>query len=167
VGVEQPRALTDQRLRRALTIASNQAGVISRRQLYAAGVTHGQVRANVRARRWSRVGSQAIAVHTGPLPSDAQHWAAVFEAGPRAMLDGASALIGSGLQYFTVERIRVSVPRGARVRRARRCSGCVSNRTRSSPRSRQPSWPPAGTTPPAAGTRWQVVTTDRRSVGRM
>ena len=48
-----------------------------------------------------------------------QHWAAVFEAGPRAMLDGASALIGSGLQHFTVERIRVSVPRGARVRRVR------------------------------------------------
>ena len=35
------------------------------------------------------------------------------------MLDGASALIGSGLQHFTVDRIRVSVPRGARVRRVR------------------------------------------------
>ena len=58
-------------------------------------------------------------MHTGPLLLDAQHWAAVFEAGPRAMLDGASALIASGLQHFTVDRIRVSVPRGGRVRRAR------------------------------------------------
>ena len=56
------------------------------------------------------VGSQAIAVHTGPLTADAEHWAAVFEAGPRAMLDGASALIGSGLQHFTVDRIRCPSP---------------------------------------------------------
>ena len=119
VAMEQPRALTDQRLRRALALASTQSGVISRRQLYAAGVTRGQVRANVRARRWRRVGSQAVAVHTGPLPPDARHWAAVFEAGPRAMLDGASALLASGLQHFAVDRIRVSVPRGARVRRVR------------------------------------------------
>ena len=79
--MDQPRALADQRLRRALVLASNQAGVISRRQLYAAGVTRGQVRANVALGRWRRVGSQAIAVHTGPLAADAQHWAAVFEAG--------------------------------------------------------------------------------------
>jgi very-short-patch-repair endonuclease len=102
-----------------MSLASSQAGVVSRRQLYAAGVTRAQVRANVRARRWRRVGSQSVAVHTGPLLLDAQHWAAVFEAGPRAMLDGASALIASGLQHFAVDRIRVSVPRGGRVRRAR------------------------------------------------
>jgi very-short-patch-repair endonuclease len=44
-------------------------------------------------------------------------WAAVFQGGPRAHLDGASALIASGLVRFTEDRIRVSVPRGARVRR--------------------------------------------------
>jgi very-short-patch-repair endonuclease len=43
----------------------------------------------------------------------------VFEAGPRAFLDGASALIAAGLTKFEVDRIRVSVPRGARVRRGR------------------------------------------------
>jgi very-short-patch-repair endonuclease len=41
----------------------------------------------------------------------------VFQGGPRAHLDGASALVVSGLQRFTEERIRVTVPRGARVRR--------------------------------------------------
>jgi very-short-patch-repair endonuclease len=35
------------------------------------------------------------------------------------MLDGASALVASGLEHFRVDRIRVSVPRGARVRRGR------------------------------------------------
>jgi very-short-patch-repair endonuclease len=117
--MDQPRALTDLRFRRALALAGRQHGVVSRRQLYDGGVTRAQVRAHVRARRWRRVGSQAIAVHTGPLPVEAQHWAAVFEAGPRAMLDGASALVASGLQHFTVDRIRVSVPRGGRVRHAR------------------------------------------------
>jgi hypothetical protein len=46
-------------------------------------------------------------------------WGAVFQGGPRAHLDGASALVASGLQRFEQPRIRVSVPRGARVRRTR------------------------------------------------
>jgi very-short-patch-repair endonuclease len=65
------------------------------------------------------VGSQSISLTTGPLTRAAQEWAAVFEAGPRAFLDGASSLIASGLRGFTEAAIRVSVPRGARVRRAR------------------------------------------------
>ena len=40
--------------------------------------------------------------------------------GPRARLDGASALVAGGLERFEVDRIRVSVPRGARIRRNRR-----------------------------------------------
>ena len=36
------------------------------------------------------------------------------------MLHGASALVAGGLEHFTVDRIRVSVPRGARIRRDRR-----------------------------------------------
>ena len=44
-------------------------------------------------------------------------WAAVFEAGPRAFLDGVSALQAAGLERFDWDSIRVSVPRGARIRR--------------------------------------------------
>jgi hypothetical protein len=62
---------------------------------------------------------QSLAVHTGPLDQRAQEWAAVFEAGPRAVLDGASSLIAGGLVHFTTDRIRVSVPRGARIRRGK------------------------------------------------
>ena len=113
------RTLREQRVRRAEALANEQHGVISRVQLYELGVSRGQVRANVAARRWRRVGSQTVAIHRGPLPESARHWAAVFEAGPRAMLDGASALIASGLERYRVDRIRVSVPRGARVRRGR------------------------------------------------
>ena len=44
-------------------------------------------------------------------------WVAVFEAGPRAFVDGASALLAAGLEHFEWDPIRVSVPRGARIRR--------------------------------------------------
>lgn len=100
-------------------LVSGQAGVVSRRQLYTLGYTRWEVTAQVRARRWQRVSDQVLAVHTGPLTQDGLHWAAVFQGGPRAHLDGASALLASGLTRFTVDRIRVSVPRGARTRRTR------------------------------------------------
>lgn len=114
-----PTVLVALRDARVDALAREQSGVLSRRQLYALGVTRGQVRANVRARRWRRVGSQSISLTTGPLTRAAQEWAAVFEAGPRAFLDGSSALIAAGLRGFSEDSIRVSVPRGARVRRAR------------------------------------------------
>ena len=101
----------------AATHAAGQHDVISRRQAYAAGLTRWQVQAQLKARRWQRLGGQALCLHNGPV-TDAQHeWAAVFQGGPRAKLDGASALIAGGLERYTVDRIRVSVPRGAKARR--------------------------------------------------
>ena len=97
-------------------LAATQGGVVSRSQFYARGVSRGEVRAHVRARRWQRVGSHCITVHTGPLTQKARLWSAVLEGGPRALLDGDSALVAAGLEHFEPERIRVSVPRGARIR---------------------------------------------------
>lgn len=93
--------------------------MLSRRQLYALGASRGQVRAQLRASRWQRLGAQTIAVHTGEVSQVGHLWAAVLEGGPRAQLDGAAALIASGLTRYTIDRIRVTVPRGARVRRHR------------------------------------------------
>lgn len=101
--------------RRIHPLAAAQCGVLSRRQLYAAGLTRWQVRANVRARRWQVAGRQTVVVHNGPLDRRAREWVAVLEGGPRACLDGASALIASGLRNFSIDEIRVSVPRGGRV----------------------------------------------------
>ena len=109
----------DPRLRRGLALAARQGGVVSRRQLYAAGVTRWQIVAQVRAGRWQRLGDQSLCVHNGPVEERGLWWAAVFQGGPRAHLDGASSLVAAGLERFTVEGIRVSVPRGARVRRRR------------------------------------------------
>ena len=117
-GAGQSQGMTEA-MRAALNIASRQGGVVSRNQLYDVGVTRAQVRAQVRARRWRRVGSQSLAVATGQLTWAGQMWAAVFEAGPRGFLDGVAALEAAGLKHFEEGRIRVSVPRGARVRRAR------------------------------------------------
>lgn len=88
---------------------------MARRQLYAAGITRAEVRANVRARRWQLVGRHVVIVHTGPLAFETTLWAAQLPGGPRARLDGASSLIAAGLIGFHIDRHRVSVPRGARV----------------------------------------------------
>lgn len=99
--------------------AAAQGDVLSRVQAYELGVTRAEVRANVAAGRWQRVGSQSLVVHTGQLSETARFWAAVFEAGPRAHLDGESSLLAAGLQHYTSDRVRVSVPRGARIRRGK------------------------------------------------
>ncbi len=98
-------------------LGAAQGGVVSRRQLYAAGITRWQIRAQLRARRWQRIADQSVCLHNGPVEELGLWWAAVFQGGPRACLDGASALVAGGLERYTVERIRVSVPRGAKVRR--------------------------------------------------
>ena len=95
-----------------------QAGVVSRRQLYAAGLTRWLVKGQLKAGRWQRAASQSVCLHNGPLTEEAHWWIAVFEGGPRAQLDGSASLVASGLKRFTVDRIRVSVPRGSPVRRS-------------------------------------------------
>lgn len=137
-----PRRLAAARRKRVLALAREQGGVVSRRQVYGIGVTRGEVRAQVLAGRWQRVGRQSLAVHTGPLTTQARQWAAVLEAGPRAHLDGVSALIASGLQHFDSERIRVSVPKGARIQRRRRPTVDIRETRRFDPDDVEPSGVP-------------------------
>lgn len=101
-------------------LADAQGGVVSRRQVYAAGLTRWNIKGQVKAGRWQLVGEQSVCLHNGPLSDEAHWWAAVFQGGPRAQLDGAAALVASGLKGYTVDRIRVTVPRGAIVRRSPR-----------------------------------------------
>jgi very-short-patch-repair endonuclease len=110
----------DARFRSARKLATQQGWVLSRKQLYAAGITRWEIRGQVRMRRWQLIGDQSVCLHNGPIQDWGHHWGAVFQGGPRAQLDGASALVAGGLERFNVERIRVSVPRGARIRRNRR-----------------------------------------------
>ena len=113
-------AVDDARFRAARAQAAHQGWVLSRKQLYGAGITRWEIRGQVRMRRWQLIGDQSVCLHNGPIEDTGHQWAAVFQGGPRARLDGASALVAGGLDHFTVDRIRVSVPRGARIRRNRR-----------------------------------------------
>ena len=90
-----------------------------RRQLYPCGVTRYEVRAHIKARRWQLVCDQVVALHNGEISERGHRWAAVISAGPRAQLDGIPSLVESGLKRVDYERIRVSVPKGARVRTRR------------------------------------------------
>ena len=104
----------------ARDLAQHQGGVLSRPQLYALGITRWQVRGEVRAHRWQLIGDQSVCLHNSEISDEGHRWAAVFQGGPRAHLDGATALVAGGLERFSVDRERVSVPRGARVRQTRR-----------------------------------------------
>lgn len=106
------------RLRLVEAIAATQGGVVSRDQLRATGITRDEVVAHVRAGRWKPLHSQSLVVHTGAVEQRGLEWAAVFEGGGRAFLDGTSSLIAGGLEHYTEDVIRVSVPRGVLVRRA-------------------------------------------------
>lgn len=113
---QTPASLRARRRDAAHRLAEVQAGVVSRAQLYAAGLSRGEVRANVRAGRWARLGAHCIRTSTGAMTRQAIWWSAVLEAGPRAFLDGETALIAAGLEHYDGKRVRVSVPRGARIR---------------------------------------------------
>lgn len=109
----------DTRLVKARALARRQGGVLSRPQLYDLGITRYEIRGQARAHRWQLVGDQSVCLHNSDISDLGHQWAAVFQGGPRACLDGASALVAGGLERYEVRRHRVSVPRGARVRRSR------------------------------------------------
>ncbi len=114
----QPRSHDQRSTRLAVVreIAEPQGGVVSRDQLRGSGISDHEVLAHVYAGRWRPVHTQSVAVHTGPLPMLGNHWAAVFEAGPRGCLDGTSSLIAGGLEHYCENVVRVSVPRGVLAR---------------------------------------------------
>jgi hypothetical protein len=113
------RASREAHLRAVQATALDQGGVVSRRQVYAAGLTRSEVTAHLRGGRWQRVHSQSLAVHTGEISDVGRWWAAVFEAGDRGCLDGSTALIADGLKHYTESVLRVSVPRGVLARKAK------------------------------------------------
>lgn len=107
--------LTGARARRAAArLAAEQEGVLSRRQLYAAGVPRWLVRAELRVGRWQRTGRQTVAVHNGPLGAEARRWVAVLEAGPKAALDGVTSLQDAGIDALTDDVIWLIVKKGTR-----------------------------------------------------
>lgn len=85
-----------------------------RKDLRAVGITRADVRSEVAAGRWVRLGTHTVQIGTGSLSAEALRWRAVWESGPGAVLDGASALHAAGLTGYTTDVVQVCVPRANR-----------------------------------------------------
>ena len=97
------------RLARARELSEDQGGVVSRQQLYAAGLKEIHVRRAVESGRWALHGRQTVAVHTAPLDVVARRWRAVWEVGGSiAAIDGVTALQAAGLIGYVDDRVHVS-----------------------------------------------------------
>lgn len=104
---------------RARRLAGQRAGVLCRRDLRAADIPRWLVQLEVRAGRWQRTGRQTVVVHNGDLSPATRRTIAVLEAGPRAALDGVSALQHRGVTGLSDEQVHVICARGGRSRRRR------------------------------------------------
>ncbi|KNX39119.1 hypothetical protein [Luteipulveratus halotolerans] len=131
---ERPQPLTgrgrprrEARHRRTRDLAQTYDGVASRALLRRAGITRHDVSCEVAAGRWSLHGTQTVVLSPGRLTAEARWWAALWETGCGAVLDGVTALHAAGLRGFDSDTIHVSVPGG---HRPRRCSGVVAHTLR-------------------------------------
>ena len=104
--------------------------MVHRRQLRSFGVGRDDVRAEVAAGRWNTLGRHTVLIGSPPLSGEATRWYAVWESGAGAALDGAVALLSSGLTAFHTDRLDVSIPHG---NRHHRLPGVTSHRRRTMP----------------------------------
>lgn len=102
---------------RATVLADAHGGVATRGMLRTEGLPPGLVRAQERAGRWSRLGRHTLGVSARDPGEEGLRWRAVWESGPRAVLDGVSALHAAGLTGWAEPVIHVTVPSGNRVHR--------------------------------------------------
>ncbi|CAM3949625.1 type IV toxin-antitoxin system AbiEi family antitoxin domain-containing protein [Nocardioides marinus] len=101
-----------------------QAGVVSRRQVLAAGMSEVLVARRVRRREWVRVGDGVYVDHTGRLSTAQEEWAALL-LHPGSVLAGRSALRAGGSRAgwscggdgWDRERrvVEIAVPHGRRL----------------------------------------------------
>lgn len=96
-------------------LAQWQCGLLSRRQLNAAGVDRFKVRNQVRARRWMTVGPMVVATFTGELTWEQRAWAGRLHAGPSSLLAGLTSAQLQGLRGWERPLIEVMVPALATV----------------------------------------------------
>ncbi|MEO6998623.1 MAG: hypothetical protein ABI112_11110, partial [Terracoccus sp.] len=122
------RRSREERARIGAEVAALHAGVAHRADLRAAGLSRHDVASEVDAGRWRRAGRHTVVIGTSAPRGEALWWRAVWETGAGAALDGAAALMVSGLTGYLADAIDVSLPTDNRrhsvpgVRRHRRSS---------------------------------------------
>lgn len=90
-------------------LADAQAGLLSRRQLRALGVSESELRHHVAMERWAHRSSGVISTTTGPLSHEQRLWLGVLHAGPTAMVGGLSAAEWGGLKRWPRDEITILV----------------------------------------------------------
>ena len=114
---------------RLLDLAERRDGVLHRPEVLHAGIPRWVLQAELRVGRWQRTGPQTVVVHNGPLSARQRRAVAVLEVGPRAALDGLSALQHTGLDLdddaagvhvIAPKGSTPKHPRGVRVHESRR-----------------------------------------------
>jgi hypothetical protein len=97
-------------------LLDHQHGVVSARQLRAAGIALETAAARVAAGRWQRPHRGVYAVFSGPADRDAQIWAAILRCGAGAVASHETAAELDGLCDLVDERVHVLVEAHRRVR---------------------------------------------------
>ncbi|WP_083460360.1 type IV toxin-antitoxin system AbiEi family antitoxin domain-containing protein [Jiangella muralis] len=97
-------------------VLERQRGVISGAQALAAGLTVARLRWLVASGRWQRVHAHTFATFTGPLPFEAQVWAAILRAGRGAVASHRTAAYLDGLCDDAGPVIHVTAPAERHVR---------------------------------------------------
>ena len=90
-------------------LVGRQCGVATRAQLRAAGVTDGQIRAAIAARRWQAFGRTTVVMHNAALTERQREWVAVLLVPKPAALAGLTGACLAGLSGFTDDRVHVLV----------------------------------------------------------
>src|SRR3984957_3046302 len=88
-----------------------QKGILSHGQAIGAGVSKHVIAGRIESGQWQRLHRGVFAAFSGPVPRDAQLWAAVLRAGERAVLSHHTGPRLWKLSDEPLEPIHVSVPR--------------------------------------------------------
>src|SRR6478735_8889689 len=95
-----------------------QHGVATMVQLMAS-MSRDEVRAQVRARRWQRVGRHCVVTHNSTLTRQQRAWVAVLDSPPPVALGGLTGLEIRGFRFFGAEMdlLHLVIGRGATYHR--------------------------------------------------
>src|SRR6478672_1112740 len=118
-----------------LDLLDRQAGVLSRSQLLALGLTRSQARRHVVNGRWHMLLPGVYAGFTGPVGQVARIWSALLYAGPDAVASHGTALWLAGVLDRPPVVTHVSIPA---TRRVQPQPGLRIHRTRMSADSAHP-----------------------------
>lgn len=94
------------------SLALAQAGLVTRQQLFARGVSRAHIRAQLSAERWAQVAPAVYATFTGELTRTQMMWGAVLNGGADARLGGLTVAELAGLRGWDRPEVAVWVPYG-------------------------------------------------------